>query len=389
MEAKELPVRKFECLSCKYTDYRMSKREVGEIVPNECHRCGKDVQVVGAEYPNWLAELLGFVLKNFDVLDFVAVDGRVEAEVTAQDPKSSFRALLNLSKPHGYLPVMREKNGELRLALFRSPKAKTGNIAINLLLIVATFLTTFLVGYFFVFDSQAPQAVLFSCAIMLMLGIHEMGHKIAAWRNGVESTLPYFIPAPPPFIGTFGAVISIKSPIPTKEALVELGASGPLLGFFVALPFTVIGLMLSKPDPEGTILPFTLVMFAVIQVFTFGYVPAAMRFNPLALAGWLAFFVTMLNLVPAGQFDGGHIARGVLGRERHYVLTQILGFVLFLTLIPFPDLPLWLWGFIIIIFFRGYHPGALDDVSGISRRQKLLAAAALVVFVLCLPLPVS
>jgi membrane-associated protease RseP (regulator of RpoE activity) len=389
MEAKELPVRKFECMSCKYTDYRMSTREVGEIVPNECHRCGKDVQVVGAEYPNWLAGLMGFILKHFEVLDFVAVDGRVEAEVTAQDPKSSFRALLSLSKPHGYLPVMREKNGKLMLALFKSPKAKTGNIAINLLLFVATFLTTFLVGYFFIFVSQALQAALFSCAIMLMLGIHEMGHKIAAWRNGVESTLPYFIPAPPPFIGTFGAVINIKSPIPTKEALVELGASGPLLGFFVALPLTVIGLMLSKPDPEGTILPFTLVMFAVIQVFTFGYVPAAMRFNPLALAGWLALFVTMLNLIPAGQLDGGHIARGLLGRERHYTLTRILGFVLFLTFIPFPDLPLWIWGFVIILFFRGYHPGALDDVSGLSGRQKLLAAVALIVFILCLPLPVG
>jgi len=345
------------------------------------------MQVVGAEYPNWLAELLGFVLKHFDVTDFVAVEGRIEAEVTAQDPKSSFRALLNLSKPRGYLPVMREKNGELRLALFRSPKAKTGNIVINLLLIVATFLTTFLVGYFLIFDNQAPQAALFSCAIMLMLGVHEMGHKIAAWRNGVESTLPYFIPAPPPFIGTAGAVISIKSPIPTREALVELGASGPLLGFFVALPLTVVGIMLSKPDPEGTAFLFTPAIFAVIQVLTFGYVPAATRFNPLAIAGWLALFVTMLNLIPAGQLDGGHIARGLLGRERHHTLTRILGFVLFLTFIPFPDLPLWIWGFLIIIFFSGYHPGALDDVSGISRRQKLLAATALVVFILCLPLP--
>lgn len=389
MEAKELPVRKFECLSCKYSDYRMSTREVGEIVPNECHRCGKDMQVVGAGYPNWLVGLLGFVLKHFDVLDFVAVDGRIEAEVTAQDPKSSFRALLNLSKPRGYLPVMREHEGELRLALFKSPKAKKEKIAINLLLIVATFLTTFVVGYFLLFDSQASQAALFSCAIMLMLGVHEMGHKIAAWRNGVESTLPYFIPAPPPFIGTFGAVINIKSPIPTREALVELGASGPLLGFIVALPLTVVGLMLSNPDPNGTALLFTPAIFAVLQVLAFGYVPAGVRFNPLAIAGWLALFVTMLNLIPAGQLDGGHVARGLMSRERHYTLTRILGFVLFLTFIPFPDLPLWIWGFLIVMFFRGYHPGALDDVSGISRRQKLLAAAALIVFILCLPLPMS
>ena len=385
MDAKELPVRKFECLSCKHTDYRMSTREVGEIVPNECPRCKGNMQVVGAEYPNWLVELLGFVSKHFDVLDFAAVDGRIEAEVTAQDPKSSFRALLNLSKPHGYLPVMREKNGELRLALFKFQKPKAGNIAINLLLIVATFLTTFAAGYFFIFVNTS-QAALFSCAIMLMLGVHEMGHKIVARRNGVEATMPYFIPAPT-YWGTFGAVISIKSPIPTKEALVELGAAGPLSGFIIALPLTAVGLMLSKPDPQGTALLFTPAIFAVLQVLTFGSVPAAMRFNPLAIAGWLALFVTMLNLIPAGQLDGGHIARGLLGRERHYTLTRILGFVLLLTFIPFPDLPLWLWGFIIILLFRGYHQGALDDVSGLSGRQKLLAVAAIVVFILCLPLP--
>jgi membrane-associated protease RseP (regulator of RpoE activity) len=170
---------------------------------------------------------------------------------------------------------------------------------------------------------------------------------------------------------------------------VELGASGPLFGFIVALPLTIVGLMLSKPNPMGTALPFNLVIFAAIQVLKFGSVPAAMSFNPLAFAGWIALFVTMLNLIPAGQFDGGHIARGVLGRERQYELTRILGFVLFLTFIPFPGLPLWLWGFIILIFFRGYHPGALDDVSGLSGRQKLLAVAALIVFILCLPLPVG
>jgi len=365
----------------------MSTREVGETVPNECPRCKGNVQVVGAEYPNWLAELLGLISKHFDVLDFAAVDGRVEAEVTAQDPKSSFQALLNLSKPQGYLPAMREKNGELRLALFKSPKVKTGNIAINLLLLVATFLTTFAASYFFIFGSIS-QAALFSCAIMLMLGVHEMGHKIVAWRNGVEATLPYFIPAPTVW-GTFGAVISIKSPIPTKEALVELGAAGPLSGFAIALPLTAVGLMLSTPNPSGTVLPFTPAIFAVLQVLTFGRVPAGVMFNPLAIAGWLALFVTMLNLIPAGQLDGGHIARGLLGRERHYTLTRILGFALFLTFIPFPDLPLWLWGFLIIMFFRGYHPGALDDVSGLSGRQKLLAGAAFVVFILCLPLPVG
>ena len=385
----EFPVRKFECPSCKYSDYRMSALSTGEIVPNECPSCGKDMRVVEEKPPGWLTESLRRVSKHFDVSDFLARDGRVEAEVTARDPKRSFRSLLAELKLRGYVPLMRRKNGELRLAVVRSPLKKPGGILINILLLGATFLTTFLVGYFLIFGESAQQAALFSCAIMLMLGVHEMGHKIAAWRNGVESTLPYFIPAPPPFIGTAGAVINIKSPIPTREALVELGASGPLLGFFVALPLTVVGLMLSKPDPTGTTFLFTPAIFAVIQVLTFGSVPVGMRFNPLALAGWLALFLTMLNLIPAGQLDGGHIARGLMSRERHYTLTRTLGFVLLLTGIFFPELPLLLWGFLIILFFGTPHPGPLDDVSGVSRRQKLLAATALVVFVLCLPVPVG
>ncbi len=388
MGEKEAPVRKFECSSCKYSDYRMSAREVGETVPYGCPRCGQDMKVAGAEFPDWLAEPLKLVSAYFNVIDFVALETGIEVEVTTQDPKRSFRSLMKMSKPLGYLPIMREQKEGLKLVIVRYPPVKPGRIWVNFLLFGLTIMTTFAAGYF-LFDNNVFHAALFSSAIMLMLGAHEMGHKIAAWRNGIQSTMPYFIPAPPPFIGTAGAVISIKSPIPTKEALVELGASGPLFGFFMALPLTALGLMLSTPDPEGISLWFTPAIFAGLQLLTFGYVPAGMRFSPLALAGWLALFVTMLNLLPAGQLDGGHIMRGLIGKDRHYTLTRTLGFALFLMGILFPESPMWLWGFMIIMFFRGHHPGALDDISGLSRRQKLLALAALVVFLLCLPVPVG
>ncbi|MDI6642972.1 MAG: site-2 protease family protein [Candidatus Hodarchaeaceae archaeon] len=385
---KDPPARKFECLNCKYSDYRMSALEIGEIIPGECPRCGKDMKVVGMEPPDWLAKPLGLVSKHFDITDFVASSDRIELEVTARNPKQSFRALLRASKQREYLPVMRGRGGELRLMLVKTPPVKAGNVAINFLLLAATFLTTFAAGYFILFGGHALQAALFSGAIMLMLGAHELGHKIAAWRNGVESTLPYFIPAPN-FLGTFGAVISIKSPIPTKEALVEMGAAGPLLGFAVALPLTFIGLTLSKPDPTGLVLPITPAIFAILQVGVFGHVPSGLSLNPLAFAGWVVMVLTMFNLIPAGQLDGGHVARGVMSRERHFTLTRTLGFALFLTGLPFPDFPLWIWGFLIILLFRGYHAGALDDVSKLSGRQKKLAVAALVVFLLCLPVPVG
>ncbi len=388
MKSETPPVRKFECANCKHSDYRMSTREVGEVVPGECPRCGGSAKVTEEEAPEWLAKPLGLASKHFEVTDFVASPHRVELEVSARDPKQSFRSLLKASKPHGYMPIMRGRGEELRLLVMKTPPVKPARVVINFLLFIATFLTTFAAGYFFLFDGSTFQAALFSAAIMIMLSAHEFGHKIAAWRNGVESTLPYFIPAPN-ILGTFGAVISVKSPIPTKEALVEMGAVGPLMGFAVALPLTFIGLALSQPDPAGVTLPLTPAIFAILQVGAFGYVPSGLKINPLAFAGWVVMLLTLLNLLPAGQLDGGHVARGLMSRERHYTLTRTLGFALFFSGLFFPEFPLWLWGFLIIMLFRGYHVGALDDVSRLSGHQRRLAVAALVVFLLCLPVPVG
>ncbi len=379
---KKLPVAKFECLKCKHSDYRMSAQEVGELVPSECPRCGKDMKVVAKEPPKWLAELLALVAKHFEISDFVTSKDRIELEVAAPDSKRSFRSLLDAAKRKGFLPVMRGREGELKLIVMRYPRISRGNIAINLLLLGATFLTTFAAGYFWIFDGKTLYAALFSGTIMLMLGAHELGHKIAAWRNGVESTLPYFIPAPT-MLGTLGAVIRIKSPIPTKEALVEMGASGPLFGFLVALPLVTIGLMQNPAAPD---FGFTPAIYAMLQLLTFGHMPVGEP-NPLAFAGWVVLLVTMFNLLPAGQLDGGHIARGLMSRGWHYGLTRALGFSLLFSGLFIPGIPLWIFGFLILLLFRGYHVGALDDVSKLSKRQKLLAAATFIVFLLCLPIP--
>jgi membrane-associated protease RseP (regulator of RpoE activity) len=386
MEKKEPPVRKFECLGCKYSDYRMSVREVGETIPNECPKCGGEMKVAEEKPPIWLAEPLRFVSKYFDVIDFLARDGRVEAEVAAQDPKRSFQSILNELKPRGYIPLMREKEGMLGLIVVGVPHKKPGRIRINVLLLGATILTTFLAGYFFLFGNVL-QAALFSCALMFMLGTHEMGHKIIAQRNGIDTTMPYFIPFPSP-LGTLGAVINVKDPIPTRDTLVEVGAAGPLSGFAVAVPIVLLGLMLSKPD-QGVALPLTPAIMVIMQLAVFGRVPVGLELNPLIYAGWITLVLTLFNLLPAGQLDGGHVARGFMGRKRHYTVTRVLGFALFFTGFIFPELPLWVWGFFIIMFFGSAHPGALDDVSGLSGRHKLLAGVVLVVFLLCLPVPVG
>ncbi len=382
----ELPqLRKFECSDCEYVDYRLSARKVGEVVPGGCPRCGGNLKVTAEETPDFLVKPLKLVSQKFKILDVVALADRMDLEVSSRNPKGDFRSLLGALKRVGYLPIMRERDDELRLMLIKYPKVKPARSIINIALFVATIITTFIAGYY-LFDNSYSNAALFSAALMLMLGSHELGHKVSSWRSGVESTMPYFVPGPPP-LGTFGAVINIKSPIPTKEALVEMGAAGPLTGFVLSVVITFVGLSFATANPLEAQLPFIPGMFGLLQMLTLGRASSILNLNPLTFAGWVVMLLTMFNLIPAGQLDGGHIARSILGRQRHFWLTRVLGFSLFGIGLVFPDYPFWVWGFMIVAFFRGYHPGALDDISRLSTSHKVLAAVTLAVFLLCLPLP--
>jgi len=380
----ERPIAKFQCRSCKYTAYHMSAREVGEIAHNACPKCGGNMEVISSgEMPKSLAKVEAAVSKNFNVIDFDISDDRMQFEVETDDTKNSFANVYHELSRHGYLAALRKRDSDLMLLVMKFPRIKKDNIWINVGLILATIATTFLAGYFWLTENNVFEAALFAGALLVILSSHEIGHKIAAWRNGVATTLPYYIPAPT-FIGTFGAFIKVKSPIPTKEALVEMGATGPLLGFLFALPITVAGLMLSKPTGGEIYLPMP-ISFALLGFAKFGTINYTLNLHPLAFAGLIGMFVTWLNLIPAGQLDGGHVARGMLNADQHYQLTKWIG--IGLIVLGLFWLPLFMWGILILLLFRSPHMGALDDLSPLSRRQKLLAAAAFAVFILCLPIP--
>lgn len=232
----------------------------------------------------------------------------------------------------------------------------------------------------------------FTVAIMTVLGAHEMGHKLVANRRGMEATPPYFIPGPPPIgdflgIGTFGAVIMQKSLPPNKDALFDIGASGPLVGFVLAVVAAVISAPLSHfelASPNNTFLPIPLLFLIVWRFFQpsggEGLVPVgdqvvAVRLHPIAFAAWVGMVVTMLNLLPAAMLDGGHVARALVTEKARLVLTGLS--ILVLVVSGFFPMALF------VLFLSMYrHPGPLDDVSSLSRSRKFLAVLLIVVFVL-------
>jgi membrane-associated protease RseP (regulator of RpoE activity) len=283
------------------------------------------------------------------------------------------------------VPLLRRKKEKVVLQVVRKPPVKPSRKIINIGLFFATLGTVFLSGYL---QSDIVGAILFTGAIIAILGSHEMGHKLLADKHAVEATYPYFIPGLPP-IGTFGAVIQQKSLPPNRDALLDIGSTGPLMSFFVSIPITIIGIIFSSYTwiPEGSpTLPVPILFQLIGLVFQpLGAVPPlpaepgnyllGVSPNPLAFAGWVGMLVTMLNLVPVGMFDGGHVARSLVGKKAHRSLSYLGIILLFIIWYPM--------AFLALFFAFHQHPGPLDDVSQPTTLRKLVALGLIAVFILC------
>jgi membrane-associated protease RseP (regulator of RpoE activity) len=229
--------------------------------------------------------------------------------------------------------------------------------------------------------------------VIAILGSHEMGHYLACRYYGIRATLPFFIPGVPP-LGSFGAVIRIRSPIPHRRALFDVAAAGPIAGFAIALPVLLAGFSIAEPVHPSE-LPETdwnlgppLVLWLVGDWMQEGPV----RVNHLIGAGWVGMLVTSLNLFPVGQLDGGHAAYA-LGRRTHRRLT-LLSLVALLTLIVFQatalrQFPAYVLWFAILIWMRDRHPRLLDEEKvSLGNGRRLLALVLLLMLLLSfIPLP--
>ncbi len=221
----------------------------------------------------------------------------------------------------------------------------------------------------------------YSATLLLILGAHELGHYFATRRWGVDASLPYFIPAPTLF-GTFGAVIRIRGPILDRRALLDVAVAGPLAGMAVALPATLIGLWMSNVVMTGSgglglgeSLLFKAVTWSVLGARGPGEV---ILLHPIAFAGWCGFLVTSLNLIPAGQLDGGHIVYALFDRW-HRTLSSVVGVLLIGMAYWWPG---WLLWAAIALFLGRRHPPIYNGGEKMGRGRRFLGYSCIILMLL-------
>jgi membrane-associated protease RseP (regulator of RpoE activity) len=268
---------------------------------------------------------------------------------------------------------------------------------LNLLLFFLTVISTVTVGAMHegVHPLEQPSMLYkglpFSIALLTILLAHEFSHYFASKKHRVDATLPYFIPAPTLF-GTFGAVIRMKSPIMSKSALIDIGASGPIAGFIISFLATTAGLFFSSimPVPESAnfITLGDSLLFSGLSSLIVGVAPENydVFLHPVAFAGWIGFFVTSINLIPVGQLDGGHILYALIG-DRHSILSKVLIGVMFIM-----GFLLWegwiVWG-VLLLIIGSKHPPIIYADMPLDPQRKIIGWISLVIFVLTFtPVPI-
>src|SRR5467141_5013643 len=367
------------------------------------------------------------VASEFQVKDaFLDPYGIPTVQVTREPAKEKFQRLIDQLRQQGLIAAIRGTTDGLVIKVFQKPQVKPSRKIINLGLFLATVTTVFIAGYYLwttgLFGSQVLQqqliaiidptanpylkAGLFAGGLLSIIGLHEFGHKAAARHHKMDATLPYFVPGPPP-IGTFGALISLKSPPANRDQLFDLGLSGPVVGFAVTIAVAALSVLIGiLPSATQTtqltqwsstcgaqlgvsgclsnidfsVWPGQPLILIIITQLTSMVRPGVLLDGQLFFAAQIGALLTFLNIVPAWQLDGGHISRAVFGPSGHRIAT-FAGLIL-LLLSGF-----WAFALLVLVMmafsrrgFDGVEP--LDDVSPVSNSRKILYILGIAMLVL-------
>ena len=327
----------------------------------------------------------------------------MDTETTSKINKLAMRLA-----PEGLGLVVNQRESDVMLQIVpvqAMPRAKAlyGSSIIPLVLFFATIVTVAISGYYVSFDyvdvlrslGQVrgdaalitwTQTALYTITIMCAVGLHEVGHYIAARRHGVKATFPFFIPGIPRYtLGTFGAFIRQESPAANRNQLFDIGIAGPVISFVISMIASAVGYSISLPitqqqylqifGSQGASFIFPPLIFLLLRSYVF---PTANAYtyilHPLALAGWAGTLITFLNAFPIGQLDGGHVFRALLGKTWHRRVGYAMTLVMFIA-------GWWPMAILVLFLIRPNHPGTMDDSIPLSNRRKLMSLAFALMFV--------
>ncbi len=352
------------------------------------------------------SETKTFVSSMFTITDAYVDPQNIPTFVVVPEPaKTKFEDLVAKLSSKGLVPTLRFEEGNLLIRVFLKPKPKPTKPLLNLALFAATIITVFVTG-FVLWDASIVQkevlmpeanvyvqAGLFVLSLLGIVGLHEIGHKIACEIHGMDSTMPYFVPGIPP-TGTFGALISLKSPPHNRDALFDLGVSGPLVAFVSLLIVTVLSIQAAYLVPIGQAIlwnrlnlaqpaswpeyPFLFdLLIPIVRPYPQGF---ALFFTQIEFAAWVGSLISYLNLLPIWQLDGGHLSRALFGPKGHKI-TSYLGLAV-MVISGF-------WAFALLLSIMMFASGRglsgvapLDDWSPVSTSRKLLYGIVIVMIII-------
>jgi membrane-associated protease RseP (regulator of RpoE activity) len=353
-------------------------------------------------------DIISIVNSIFQVSDFTKTEFSLEFRIEDVDFKSKFEGLARRLEDMRYVCKLEKmEEGGLYVIIQKfSPKKQRRWMSTSwtpriLFAIVISFVMVD--GYYRTSGTNSiveigdplEMAAMYTLSLLGILGIHELGHIIAAKAHGLKTTWPYFIPGLPVIgIPTFGAFIQSKGLTINREILFDVAIAGPIAGLVIAIIVSMYGAYTAPIlDPEIAAGMFEdsrliewdmgepLLMTASLALFGKGGAGHEVIMTPVMFAAWIGFLITFLNLLPAWQLDGGHMARTLLGVKLHRYATY--GSMVILVLLNY-----WLMA-LLILFMSSKNPSAspLDDVSPLSRNRKLAYLGIIVLAVLCAPLP--
>ena len=255
-----------------------------------------------------------------------------------------------------------------------------------------------LLSYSFAHPYFLGQGLIFSASLLAILAAHESGHYLFCRYYGVDATLPFFIPQPPLLIpGTFGAFIRMKSPVPSRRALFDIGLAGPLAGFLLIVPIAFAGVLTARHMniPPGQVPELTfndpLLFRLIARMFRINLDNSVV--NSFYLAAWVGSLVTALNLMPVGQLDGGHGTFALFGQRVHWWIGRVaFGLMLITTIFGwlwFRSPVMFLYVVLLAVMLRVRHPQP-EQMEPLGLARKIVGVITLIVFALCfLPFPIT